>query len=136
MNRSTIRDLAFKLLYEIEIQKDNSDEHTQLYLENNQIINDDAKAYICDIIKGVNDNLANINEYISRNLKSDWSIERISKISVSILRLAIYEIVYKQLPYKVVVNEAVELAKKYGEDNAHQFINGILASVIEQLDIK
>ena len=49
-----------------------------------------------------------------------------------ILKLAIYEITYKEIPYKVVINEAVELAKKYGEDNSKNFVNGILASIVKE----
>ena len=67
---------------------------------------------------------------IEKNLKSDWKIERISKIDLVILKLAIYEIKYKNLPFKVVINEAVELAKKYGEDSSKNFVNGILASIV------
>ena len=68
---------------------------------------------------------------ISKNLKSEWNIDRISKINMSILKIAIYEIVYKKLPYKISINEAVELAKKYGEDTSASFINGVLASVVK-----
>ena len=63
---------------------------------------------------------------ISDNLKEKWEITRISKINIALLKLAIYEILYTKLPYKVVVNEVVELAKKYGDDNSAPFINGIL----------
>lgn len=57
-------------------------------------------------------------------------MERISKVDLCILKLAIYEIKYKEIPFKVVINEAVELAKKYGEDNSKVFVNGILASIV------
>ena len=65
-------------------------------------------------------------------MKEAWSIERIAKIDLAILKLAIYEMVYSKTPYKVVINEAVELAKKYGDDNAKAFINGILASIVKE----
>ena len=58
-------------------------------------------------------------------------MDRISKVDLSILKLAIYEIKYKEIPFKVVINEAVELAKKYGEDSSKNFVNGILASVVK-----
>ena len=77
-------------------------------------------------------NKEKILAYIEKNLKSDWKIDRISKIDLAILKLAIYEIKYKKLPYKVVINEAVELAKKYGEDNSKKFVNGILASIVKE----
>ena len=62
-------------------------------------------------------------------------IERISKVNISILRIAIYEMIYGKLPYKVVINEAVELAKKYGEEASASFINGVLASVVKDNNI-
>ena len=72
---------------------------------------------------------------ISDNLKEKWEITRISKINIALLKLAIYEILYTKLPYKVVVNEVVELAKKYGDDNSAPFINGILANIIKKSGI-
>ena len=131
MNRSQVRELAFKLLYQIEIQKEVSDEDIELFFENNQINSEEAKKYIEDIINGVAKESTDIIEEISKNLKQDWEVERISKINLALLKLAIYEIKYKKLPYKVVINEVVELAKKYGEETSHSFINGILASVVK-----
>ena len=133
MSRSAIREQAFKFLYEIEVQKDVTDEHINIFLENNEIEDDNAKEYIVDIVKGVNNNFDNIISKISENLKSDWKIDRISKINLALLKLAIYEICYKKLPYKVVINEVVELAKKYGDDASPVFINGILASVVNKM---
>lgn len=131
MNRSQVRELAFKLLYQIEIQKEVSNEDIALFFENNQINSEEAKEYIEDVINGVARESTDIIEEISKNLKQDWEVDRISKINLALLKLAIYEIKYKKLPYKVVINEVVELAKKYGEETSHSFINGILASVVK-----
>ena len=131
MNRSQVRELAFKLLYQIEIQKEVSNENIELFFENNQINSEEAKEYIEDVINGVAKESTDIIEEISKNLKQDWEVDRISKINLALLKLAIYEIKYKKLPYKVVINEVVELAKKYGEETSHSFINGILASVVK-----
>ena len=134
MNRTTMRELAFKLLYSIEIQKDdNNQELMQTFLESNKIENKTAVEYIEDVISGVEKNKSTIEKMIKENLKAEWKIERVSKIDLSILKLAIYEIKYKKLPYKVVINEAVELAKKYGEDTSSKFVNGILASIIKEV---
>ena len=132
MNRSISRELAFKLLYQIEIQKEVEKQDIELFFENNEINSMQAKEYINDIIYGINKNSKEILENISKNLKQDWEIERVSKVNLALLKLAIYEIKYKELPYKVVINEVVELAKKYGEETSHSFINGILASVIKE----
>ena len=136
MNRSAIRELTFRLIYSIEIQKEtNIEEQVDLYIESNNIDDENAKEYIKDVIFGINSNVKEITELIEKHLKSDWKIDRISKIDLSLLKLAIYEIKYKEIPYKVAINEAIELAKKYGEDNSKNFVNGILASVVKELDI-
>ena len=133
MNRSRIREEAFKLIYSLEIQNENNlEEQVELYLESNNITDENAVEYIKDAVFGINKNEKEILDEISKYLKSDWKIERISKIDLSILKLAIYEIKYKELPFKVVINEAVELAKKYGEDTSKKFANGILANIVKE----
>ena len=134
MKRSVIRELAFKLIYSLEIQKANElEEQIDLFLECNELEDEQAKEYIKDVVNGINKNEDEINELIEKNLKADWKLDRLSKIDLSILKLAIYEIKYKNIPYKVAINEAVELAKKYGEDNSKNFINGILASIVKEI---
>ena len=132
MNRSQKREFAFKLLYQIEVQKEINEEAIELYLENNQITDEEAKEYISGIANGVNENLKTIEEMIEKNIKEEWKLERISKINLALLKLAIYEIKYSELPYKVVINEVVELAKKYGEESSQSFVNGVLASVVKE----
>lgn len=133
MNRSQGRDLAFKLLYQIEIQKELSEEDIEIFFENNQVIAKQAQEYIKDIIYGIDTHTEEIVSIISKNLRENWEIRRISKINLVLLKLGIYEIIYKKLPFKVVINEVVELAKKYGEDSSHLFINGVLASVVKEV---
>ena len=135
MNRSSARELSFKLLYEIEIQKDTSDEHIQLFIENQDITDEKAITYIKDVAKGVTEKMDEIVNFISNNLKEEWELSRVSKINIALLKLAIYELIEKQLPYKVVINEAIELAKKYGDDNSPSFVNGILASIVKKQNL-
>ena len=133
MNRTAMRESAFKLIYSLEIQKqDTLKEQIDLYFESENIENKDAREYIEDAVSGIEEHKKEILGFIEKNLKSDWKIDRISKIDLSILKLAIYEIQYKDIPFKVVINEAVELAKKYGEDSSKNFINGILASIVNK----
>lgn len=133
MKRSAIRELAFRLIYSLEIQRpEELEEQITLYLECNDVEEDEAKEYIKDAIFGIKENIQEIQKLIEKNLKADWKIDRISKIDLSLLKLAIYEIKYKKIPYKVAINESLELAKKYGEDNSKNFINGILASVVKE----
>lgn len=133
MNRSAMREQAFKLIYSLEIQKNkNIEEQIETYIESNEITDKNAIEYIKDMILGIEQNINNIINEIEKNLKSDWKIDRISKIDLSILKIAIYEIEIKKLPYKVVINEAVELAKRYGEESSKNFVNGILASIVSE----
>jgi len=133
MNRTEIREQAFKLIYSLEIQKKEPlEEQIELYIASNQITNKNAIEYIKDAVLGIEKNKEKIIEKIQKNLKADWKIERISKIDLAILKLAVYEIKYKDIPFKVVINEAVELAKKYGEDASKNFVNGILASIVKE----
>ena len=132
MNRSAAREEAFKLLYSLEIQKENLKEQTDIYIENAEISDEKTKIYISDIVNGIQNNITEIQSKISENLKKDWKIERISKINLVLLKLAIYEIIYTETPYKVAINEVIELAKKYGDDTSPNFINGILASIVKE----
>ena len=132
MNRSAIRELAFRLIYSQEIQQEeNIEEQIELFLEANEVQDKNAIEYINDILKGIKENNAEILSLIEKNLKTDWKLERISKVDLSLLKLAIYEIKYKELAFKIVINEVVELAKKYGEDQSKNFVNGILASIVK-----
>lgn len=134
MRRTEIRELAFKLIYSLEIQKiHNLEEQTELYLESNEIKDRQAINYIKDCVNGIEDHKEEINKIIQDSLTQEWKIERISKISLSLLKLAVYEIKYKEIPYKVEINEVVELAKTYGEETSSKFINGALAKVVKDL---
>ena len=132
MNRSLAREETFKLLYSLEIQKEDLKEQTEIYLENAEISDENTKKYMSGIVEGIENNIKDIENKISENLKKDWKIERISKINLVLLKLAIYEILYTETPFKVVINEVVELAKKYGDDTSPNFINGILASIVKE----
>ena len=109
-----------------------------MFLLSQEIEDDTVKEYLNDILFGVSRNEEEISKLIEGNLKENWAIERISKINLSLLKIAIYEMVYQKLPYKVAINEVVELAKKYSDEQAQAFINGILASVVKEkkLDAK
>lgn len=132
MKRTEIREQAFRLIYSTEIQKIMDDEQKEIFLEENGIDNKQEMQYIDAIFNGVKEKSEDIKQIISENLKEKWTIDRISKIDLAILRVAIYEMIYTDLPYKVVINEAVELAKKYGDDSSKAFVNGVLASVVKK----
>ncbi len=132
MNRSKLREETFKLLYSLEFYKDNLEDQINSYIEENSIIDIQDIEYVRNTIHGIERENENIIAVISKKLAAKWTIERISKIDLVILKLAIYEIKYTDIPFKVAINEAVELAKTYGDDNSKVFVNGILASVVAE----
>lgn len=132
MTRKQARESVFKLVFEIPFfGEDRYTERLDAFF--NQL--DDTQSpenikYIYDVVNHCFENLDNIDKSISDNLKN-WKLERLSKVDLSILRVAVTEILYiDSIPDKVSVNEAVNIAKTYGDDNSPSFINGVLSGVV------
>lgn len=130
MSRKSARDCAFKLIFEIPFHDGQTpDERILNFYENEKTadINDNDKKYISFVVNSCFEKLNEIDLKIEKALEN-WKIERLSKVDLSILRLAVSEIdSCSDIPFKVSVNEAIELAKIYGEDNSPSFINGVLS---------
>lgn len=135
MKRTETRELTFRLIYSSEIQKNMDEEQIELFLQENDIEEKTEIKYVTEVFTGIKENKEEIVKLIENNLKEKWTIDRLSKIDFAILEVAIFELVFSKLPYKVVINEAVELAKKYGDDNSKSFVNGILASVVKEKNL-
>ena len=91
---------------------------------------DNFSQFALQCAKGVEDNLEEIDKIISDHLSAKWKLNRISKVSLSILRLAVYEMKYvEDIPSNVSINEAVELSKKFSGEEEYKFVNGILGAV-------
>lgn len=126
MTRKQAREEAFILIFEKEFNDDTLEDVLSLAEEVRDIEADD---YIKNVFFGVFQNIESIDDTISENAVG-WSIKRITKTALAILRLAIYEIkYYDEIPVSVSINEAVELAKKYATKEDASFINGILSTV-------
>lgn len=126
MTRKQAREEAFILVFEKEFNDDSLEDILSLAEEVRDIKADD---YINKVFFGVFENLEDIDATISQNAVG-WSIKRITKTALAILRLAIYEVkYYEEIPVSVAINEAVELAKKYATQEDASFINGILSTV-------
>lgn len=139
MSRTGLREQIFKILYSIETKKDeicleNIEEVIELYIESNDIVNEDNIKEIKKIVMDIYNNTELITSKIQQYLKDGWKLERISKINIAILKLSIYELKYTQTPYKIVINEAIKIAKRYGDDSSHKYVNGILANIVKELD--
>ena len=135
MSRKSSREFAMKLLYQMEIQKEDREEQFKVAIEDSETsLSQKDNGYISDVVSGVFANLEDIDEIIELNSKG-WKLHRISRIDLSILRLCIYEIKFRDdIPLSVSINEAVELAKKYSAEDSGAFINGILSNVIPPAD--
>lgn len=133
MNRRKSREIAMKLLFEMTINKEEYDEVLDIFKENTEMdLSDVDFQYIEKIIKGIGENTQNVDSEIEKNLKK-WKLNRLSKIDLSILRLSTFEINFMDdIPNKVAVNEGIELAKKYSDDNSPSFINGVLGNMIKK----
>ena len=132
MSRRTARELSMKLLYQLDIQIEHRDNQIGLFLELNPLSEKD-KEYFISIINGVYNKLNYIDDIVSK-ISKGWKLERISKVDLAILRLAVYEIAFREdIPYNVSINEAVELAKNYSSKESSSFINGILGKVVEKI---
>lgn len=132
MEISKMREYAFMVLYELEMQKEYNEELLTLLIEGHEIENKTTRNYIRKTIRGIKEHEEEIKDKVIKYINPTWNIERITKINLTLLKLSIYEINYAKIPYKVSINEAVELAKKYGDDNSASFINGVLANVVKE----
>lgn len=130
--RSEARDAAFTQVFQMSMHEDDMDVILEELLKERPECETNL-GYIRGIIDGVGEHNAQIEDIISKHLKSGWTIKRISKTSLAILKLAIFEMKYMDdIPPKVTINEAVELAKRYGDDGDPNFVNGLLASVYKE----
>ena len=138
MSRKLAREAAFKALFQLDF---NFEEERREYCENLAIetmFDEEPKltlkkdlVFIESTVKGTRARLEEIDEIITTHLKQGWQLPRIMAADRNILRLAVYEMKFVEPPLSknIVINEAVELAKKYGTDDSSRFVNGILESV-------
>lgn len=131
LTRSEAREQAFMLLF----SKSFDDEPFEETIEDNaELYNGGICGYAQAVVTAIESRQSEIDEIISKYLKKGWSISRISKPSLAILRLAIYEIKYvDSVPQSVSINEAVELSKKYSIDES-KFVNGVLGAFVRDLE--
>ncbi|EDS77836.1 transcription antitermination factor NusB [Clostridium massiliodielmoense] len=131
MNRRKSREVAMKLLFEMSINKEEFSEILKNFKENTDTNMENVDfVYINKIVNGIEQNKEDIDKRIEENL-TKWKLNRLSKIDLTILRISTYEIMFMEdIPNKVAVNEAIELAKKYSADNSPAFVNGVLGNMI------
>ncbi|MBO8154828.1 MAG: transcription antitermination factor NusB [Bacillaceae bacterium] len=129
MKRREAREKAFQALFQIDINDISAEEALQHVAGDEK----DDHEFLKQLISGVMEHRKEIDEMISSHLEN-WSLKRIASVERTILRIATYEMNFlkDEVPEKVAINEAVEIAKKYGEDNSGKFVNGVLKKYHEQ----
>ena len=132
MNRKLSRDKTMELLFGMTLSKDTIEEAIEGFVDNyEEDIKEIDLTFVKQALIGIENNKEAIDKVISENLHN-WKLDRISKVNISILRLATYEILYdEQVPRAVVINEALEITRRYSDEKSVSFINGVLDKIKE-----
>ncbi|MCI6043336.1 transcription antitermination factor NusB [bacterium] len=130
MNRRELRESIFQLLFMTEFNpSEEMGEQKELYLDGIENLQEKDQAYIQEKFEKIRNKIPEIDELLNKASKG-WKTSRMGKVDLTILRLASYEVLFDEdVPGKVAINEAVELAKKFGGDESPAFINGVLGKV-------
>ena len=133
MTRRVLREHIAQMLFGVEFhEKDDIEEQAQGYIEGLEECTDKDAEYMLTKLKKIVDVIDDIDKVIEE-ASVGWQLNRMSKLDLTVLRLAVYEIQYDEdIPDKVAINEAVELAKKFGGESSPSFVNGILAKIVKE----
>lgn len=127
--RRKAREYALQMLYQYDISQQSSGLFDGFWSD--KVVQDDIREFANNIVDGVIKNLSTIDEKI-RLSASNWSVDRMAVVDRNILRMAIFELLYiRDIPAKVTINEAIEIAKRYGVEESGSFVNGILDRVVK-----
>lgn len=141
ISRHEIRKMALQALFPLDFNQDLDKKDAILHaiqLEHHEMVDEEQEnfvpAYLDQVVSGVVAHKAQLDEIIQNHLKKGWSIKRLSKMDVTILRIALYEMLFEEgVPNKVAINEALELAKTFSDDQSRRFVNGVLSNINTQL---
>lgn len=129
MSRKKSREILFRMVFELCFQTPERVDEDFFALEG---LDEENRNFVLSMYEGIKKEFNSIIGIIEKNLKG-YTLERIFKIDLSILIMAVYEIKYrKETPVTVVINEAVEIAKRYSTEKSYSFINGVLANIIKE----
>ncbi len=129
MKRRKAREYALQILFQLDVRKDKPSAAIFKKFWTEYESDDEVKTFTEEIVKGTYKHLEKINRQIAACAKH-WSLDRMASVDRNVLRLAVYEILYRlDIPASVTINEAIEIAKKFGTDESGSFVNGILDSV-------
>ncbi len=129
LSRRRLREEAFKILFSMQFIKVD-EEKVEIYCDINGIGNREDIAYLVNIVNIYNENNKYLESIIQENKKETWDYSRIDKVAITLIKLAIIEIEYLKIPFKISINECINICKKYNEEKNTKFINGILANYV------
>ena len=130
LSRRRLREEAFKILFTMQFIKVN-EQKVEIYCDINGIGNKEDIAYLVNIVDIYNENNKYLESIIEENKKDTWDYSRLDKIAITLIKLAIIEIEYLEIPFKISINECINICKKYNEEKNTKFINGILANYVK-----
>jgi N utilization substance protein B len=129
MKRRKAREFALQLLYQLDIRQDKPSTTVLRNFWKDNESDEEVQAFTEDLVKGTHKHQATINGQIQA-CADNWNLDRMASVDRNVLRMAVYEILYRMdIPANVTINEAVEIAKKFGTDESGAFVNGVLDSV-------
>ena len=130
LSRRRLREEAFKILFSMQFIKVN-EEKVEIYCDINGIGNREDIAYLVNIVNIYNEKNEYLEKIIEENKKETWDYSRIDKIAIALIKLSIIEIEFLEIPFKISINECINICKKYNEEKNTKFINGILANYVK-----
>ncbi|RKD34568.1 transcription antitermination factor NusB [Thermohalobacter berrensis] len=133
MSRKIAREAAMKLIYQMDLKDEFTHEAVESFVQNNKLKKDEI-SYIVNTANMIIDNLEKIDDYIGKYAHK-WKLERLAKVDLAVLRIAICEIMFREdIPIEVSINEAVEISKKYSTEESSKFVNGILGGYVKEME--
>ena len=124
MKRRTAREKALQALFQIDINEASPDEAIK-----NVVKGEENDEYLNELVHGTSNHLNEIDEVIAQHLEK-WTINRLAKVDLNILRLGVFELMYvDDIPANVAINEALEVSKRFGDEQSSKFINGVLSKI-------
>jgi N utilization substance protein B len=130
--RSKARERALQALYQIDVAATDIDEALGRFWKSFEPVEAEVRGLTEELVRGVAKNRRAVDETIERT-STNWRLDRMARVDRNVLRLAVYELIRTDVPVKVVINEAIELGKKYGTESSGAFINGVLDKVANDL---
>ncbi|HOP73513.1 MAG TPA: transcription antitermination factor NusB [Bacillota bacterium] len=132
MSRTIAREMAFKLLFQTDVGR-NPWQQAMARMVEEEPLPEKSREFLEQLVKGTLQHLKEIDQLITQHSR-EWTLERMANTDRNILRMAIYEIKYiEDVPAGAAINEAVELAKRYGDENSGKFVNGILGQIVREM---